>query len=121
SARIAPGKLGRRVLVVMIMDRSSVVVLEIDIENIAGGAVLEAEGQPVVAADRHRKGSGTLAFEFRKTPHGVQVGHSGCALDRVENQAHAAVEFRPDTAGPASKEEPFHTLVRERLDGHGGW
>jgi hypothetical protein len=95
-----------------------VVVLEIDIENIARGAVLEAESQPSVAADRHREGSSPGTLKLMKPANSAQISYAGRAVDRVEHQAHAFVKFRPDTAGLPGKEDLFRAFVRERFDAH---
>ena len=53
---------------------ASVIILEIDIEDVALIAVFEAESQPPIAADRHRKGPGAIAEEGMEAASPAQVG-----------------------------------------------
>jgi hypothetical protein len=79
---------------------ASVIILEIDIEDVALIAVFEAESQPPIAADRHREGPGSIAMERMKSASPAQVASAGGTVDRVEHQAHALPKFHPDAARP---------------------
>jgi hypothetical protein len=79
---------------------ASVIILEIDIEDVALIAVFEAESQPSIAADRHREGSGSIAKEGMKSASPAQVAGTSGPVDRVEHQAHALPKFRSDAARP---------------------
>jgi hypothetical protein len=68
---------------------ASVVILEIDIEDVAPVAVFEAEGQPPVAADRHRKGPGSRTVQRMKPASPAQISDASGAVDRIEDQADA--------------------------------
>jgi hypothetical protein len=52
---------------------ASMVILEIDIKDVAALTVFEAEGQPPVAADRHREGPGPGACERMKPTNCAQI------------------------------------------------
>src|SRR5215831_2178184 len=97
---------------------ASVIILEIDIEDVAGVAVFETECQPPVAANRHRKGPGSIAEERMKSASPTQIVGASRAVDRVEHQGHAPVKLRSDTARPPGSEDLFHAFVGERLDRH---
>jgi hypothetical protein len=90
---------------------ASVVVLEIDIEDVALIAVFEAESQPPIAADRHREGSGSIAKEGMESASPAQVGGAGGTVDRVEHQAPAPMKFGPDLARPAGTKDLSHACV----------
>ena len=55
---------------------ASVIILEIDIEDVALIAVFEAESQPPIAADRHREGPGAIAEEGMEAASPAQVAPS---------------------------------------------
>jgi hypothetical protein len=93
---------------------ASVIILEIDIEDVALIAVFEAKGQAPIAADRHREGSGSIAKEGMESASPAQVAGTGGPVDRVEHQAHALPKFRPDAARPPGKENLFHENAQSR-------
>jgi len=90
---------------------ASVIILEIDIEDVALIAVFEAEGQPPIAADRHREGSGSIAKEGMESASPAQVAGAGGTVDRVEHQAHALMKFGPDLARPPGTKDLSHAFV----------
>jgi hypothetical protein len=98
-----------------------VIVLEIDIEDVARGAVFEAEGQPPIAADRDCIGSAPRAVKLMKSMRSDQISDAGSAVDRVEPQVHALVKLRPDAARAPGKEDLFHAFVREGPNRHGNF
>jgi hypothetical protein len=92
------------------------IVLEIDIEDIARGTALEAERKPHVAADRHGESPGADTLEFMKSAGAAQIDNARRFVDRVEHQAHPVMKFCPDAAGPPGKEDLFHAFVCKGLD-----
>src|SRR5689334_8053889 len=76
------------------------IVLEIDIKDVARVAVFEAKRQPPIAGDRHREDSGPGPLQRMKPAGPDQIADRGGTIDRVEDQAHALMKFRPDMARP---------------------
>jgi len=96
---------------------ASVIILEIDIEDVALIAVFEAKGQPPIAADRHREGPGSIAKEGMKSASPAQVAGTGGPVDRVEHQARALVKLWPDIARPpGTKTSPTPLCVNLLID-----
>ena len=89
------------------------IVLEINFEDVARLAVFEAKRQPPIAADRHGEGSGSSALQHMKSASATQVSGLGRAVERVENQPHALVKFRSDTARMPGVKDLLHAFVRE--------
>jgi hypothetical protein len=94
-----------------------VTILEIDLEDVASVAVFKAKGQPPIAADRHGEGPASIASEDMKPARPAQVVGAGGAVDRVQDQGHAFVKFRPNPARAPNTKDFFHTFVEKVLIG----
>jgi hypothetical protein len=92
-----------------------VIILKIDIEDVALITMFEAESQAPIATDRHRKGSRSIAKEGMEAASPAQVGGAGGAVNRVEHQAHALMKFGPDLARPPGTKDLSTPLCENDL------
>jgi hypothetical protein len=94
------------------------IILEIDIEDVALITVFEAEGQAPIAADRHRESAESIAVEGMKSARTPQVAGANSTVDRVEQQAHALLKFWTNIARLPGTKHLFYAFVREPLNSH---
>jgi hypothetical protein len=62
-----------------------VIILKIDIENVALVAMLEAEYQSPIAADRHGEAPVSISDESMKSARAAQITNASRAIYRVED------------------------------------
>jgi hypothetical protein len=95
-----------------------VVILEINIENIAFIAIFEPEGQPPIAVDRNGETPQSIPDESMKPANTAEIADTCRTVRRVEDQARAFVKLRPYPPRPPGAKDLFRTLVGKRLDRH---
>ena len=124
STKISPGRVGRLVLLRIIVmshhlgaasfDRS-VIVLEIHIENVALVAAFEAEREPPIPAYRHSEPSSSISAQSVKSASPAQIADAGCAIYCVKNQAHALMKLGPYPPRPSPIKDLFRPLLANDL------
>jgi len=89
------------------------IILEIHIENAALVAVFEAKRHAPVPTDRHGEASGSISAQSVKSTSPAQIANTGCAIYRVEDQAHAFMKLGPYPPRSPGAENLFDTLMLE--------